>query len=130
MSEQVDVQIEAEIVELSKAIHEQGIVESSKEALRAAIGEKLSKLPPITQAESRPPQIPSNPAPSSLPSYASQVSSQAQMKAEQLLDMAVHKGIVTAMRHARGSDPLTMKLFHDAITEKLYEKFKAQGLIS
>lgn len=128
MPEQLDEQIEAEIVELTKAIHEQGIVENSKEALRAAIGEKLSKLPPIAPAESRPPQTPPD-TPGSLPGYAATLSDEVKLRAEQLLDTAVHKGIVVAMRHARASDPLTLELFHDAITEKLYEKFKAQGLI-
>ncbi len=127
--------LEAEIHELAReAPRESGGAGISREAIHRTIEQKLyaPTEEPTTLGQSgaekqNPPVLPGDT--STLPSYATTLPADAKLEAEQLLDLAWHKGIAHALRKVRQSDPLTMDLFHDAIVEKLYVEFKKQGLL-
>ncbi|HEY4475615.1 MAG TPA: hypothetical protein VJB92_02760 [Candidatus Paceibacterota bacterium] len=126
--------LEKEIKELTKEIEQSGNLEQGKEAIKEAIGERIYKspLPPETeQASQAQPQTSKEKAKdtSSLPSYAGKLPAEAKLRAEQILDLAWHKGINAAIKEVRKTDPLTMDLFHDAITEKLYQEFKKRRIL-
>jgi len=117
--------LERDIVELSGKIEGSGI-EARKESLKNAIGEKIyedTKEGPKTETPIPNPQSP-------LPGYAQNEPEDARLRGEKLVDLAWHKGLVAAINEAKKSDPLTMDIFHDAITEKLYEEFKKRKIIS
>src|SRR3989344_2432779 len=90
--------LEKEIKELTKEIEQSGNLEQGKEAIKEAIGERIYKspLPPETeQASQAQPQTSKEKAKdtSSLPSYAGKLPAEAKLRAEQILDLAWHKGI-------------------------------------
>ncbi len=64
-----------------------------------------------------------------LPSYMKNYSDEDKLKVEKLIDLAWHKGISAAVREARKEGAFTLDAFHDALTDKLYEEFKARGII-
>ena len=126
--------LEQEIAQLEQEIKSGGALEKGKEAIREKMSEKIfgSPLPPSPApsaglGQTAPPQKPQ--ARSPLPSYAQELPAEAKFKAEKLLDFAWHKGIRAAIKEVKKSDPLTMDLFHDAITEKLYQEFKRRGIL-
>ncbi len=51
------------------------------------------------------------------------------IKVEKLLDFAWHKGLSAAIKKVKKEDPLTIDMFHDAITDKLYEEFKRRKIL-
>lgn len=65
-----------------------------------------------------------------LPDYAVNFSAETKLKIEQLVDLAVHKGIEKAAAEARKTgDGAVIDAFHDAITTKLLEEFQKLGLL-
>lgn len=136
MAEQIEHSIlEQEIAELEQEIKTGGTIEKGKEAIREKMGERIfgSPLPPAP-SPSTPPATGqassgTQKVKSPLPRYAEELPAEAKFKAEKLLDFAWHKGLRAAIAEVRKSDPLTMDLFHDAITEKLYEEFKKRGVL-
>lgn len=121
--------LERDILELSKELNAPGEQESSKETIKKILGERIyqSPLPPTPEELKPPPISPKKVTP--LPRYAEDLPAQARLKAEELIDLAWHKGIMKAIKEVRKTDPLTMDVFHDAITEKLYQEFKKRGLL-
>jgi tyrosyl-tRNA synthetase len=64
------------------------------------------------------------------PDYARSFPAETKLKVEQLIDLALHKGIANAAAEARKTgDPATMDLFHDAITTKLFDEFVKLGIL-
>ncbi|PIR89364.1 MAG: hypothetical protein COU07_00490 [Candidatus Harrisonbacteria bacterium CG10_big_fil_rev_8_21_14_0_10_40_38] len=118
--------LEHDIKELSQKL-EGASPETQREVLKNAIGKKIQQTPnasPVPQNT-----IPQTNKTSLLPDYSVNVPEEAKLRAEKLVDLAWHKGLSAGISEAKKSDPLTMDMFHDAITGKLYEEFKKQGMI-
>lgn len=65
-----------------------------------------------------------------LPDYATDFPAETKLKVEQLIDLALHQGIINAAAAARKTgDPAVMDLFHDAITTKLFDEFVRLGIL-
>ncbi len=126
--------LEQELVELEEEMRTGGTIEKGKEAIKEKMSERIfgSPLPPSPTPSTSLGQAPPSQKTqgrSPLPSYAQELPAEAKFKAEKLLDFAWHKGIRAAVKEVKKSDPLTMDLFHDAITEKLYQEFKKRGIL-
>ena len=121
--------LERDILELSKELKTFSAPEITKETIRQVLGERIyqSPLPPTPEELKAPTPSPKQTSP--LPKYAEDLPAEARLKAEELIDLAWHKGIIRAVKEVRKTDPLTMDVFHDAITEKLYQEFKKRGLL-
>jgi len=120
--------LEQDIQELSREVKEAGSVERAKEIIRTSVAEKIygpGVIPKPSASSMPPPPRPGSP----LPNYAQDLPPEVKLKVENFLDLAWHKGLNPAIKEVKKSDPLTMDLFHDAITEKLYNEFKKRGLL-
>lgn len=131
--ESLHAELEQEILDLGGRIERGASHGKVRETIRESMGERIygSPLPPERISEATP-QRPSAAPPQSagpLPRYASDAPAEVKLKAEELLELAWHKGISAAVKEARKADPLTMDIFHDAITEKLFEEFIKRGIL-
>lgn len=122
--------LEQEIQELSREIRDKGNVEQAREIIKSRVAEKMyGSMPPTSQGVAAQPQKPKPKSSGPLPNYAQDLPAEVKLNVEGLLDLAWHKGINAAVKKVKKSDALTMDLFHDAITEKLYNEFKVRGLL-
>lgn len=126
--------IEREIHQLSEEIKEKNYPEEGREAVHRAIGEKLypEGQPSGATTPLRPSAPERPPAPNlanPLPTYAQALPKEATRRAEELLALAFQAGILKAVNEVRKEDPLTMNIFHGAITDKLYGEFQRRGLM-
>jgi len=64
-----------------------------------------------------------------LPSYAKDADEKTRERVERLLSLAFQSGIENAAREAERSDPFSLDVFHDALTDKLYDELKKRGII-
>ncbi|KKU14758.1 hypothetical protein A3A20_00700 [Candidatus Wolfebacteria bacterium RIFCSPLOWO2_01_FULL_45_19] len=100
----------------------------SPEAMRGGISHR-----DIVREATRPLVYPSGPSSQSrsvLPDYAEDFSAETKLKIEELIDMAIHKGIEKAATAARKSGSAAiMDAFHDAVTTKLLEEFQRLGIL-
>ncbi|MEK7187737.1 MAG: hypothetical protein AAB691_02735 [Patescibacteria group bacterium] len=65
-----------------------------------------------------------------LPQYVENAPPEMKLEVEYLLDIAFHKGILSADREARKTTPFVLDAFHDALVKKLYPTMKEKGLVS
>lgn len=125
--------LEADIRELADATRERTSGDITKESLEETIREKVyGPDPRISPNEADRVQMNATPnavKPSPLPSYASTVDPQSRLRAEELLDLAWHKGLRAAVKDVKKESPIVMDLFHDAITERMYDEFKKRGIL-
>jgi hypothetical protein len=84
-------------------------------------------LPP--KAAAAKPTSAKKPSSPTLPDYMEDYSDEAKLQVEKLIDLAWHKGIEAAAEKARREGAFMLDAFHDALTDKLYEKFQEKGLI-
>ncbi len=116
--------LEQEIKQLAVEIKERGLAEKGKEGIRAVIQEKTG----IPAAGSQSSQSASGSP--NLPGYLAKEAPEVKLKVEKLLDMALHKGLKAAANEAKGTNPIVIDAFHDALADKLYAELKARGLIN
>jgi len=67
---------------------------------------------------------------STLPAYMQQMSAEAKLEIEYLVDMALHHGIDKAVEKAKASGPFVLDAFHDALTGKLYDEMRRRGMLT
>jgi len=120
--------LERDIQELSQEVKEAGSEERTREVIRSSVAEKIYG-PGVIPKPSASPAPPPPSLGSPLPHYAENLPAEVKLKVENLLDLVWHKGIDNAVKEVKKSDPLTMDLFHDAITEKLFNEFKRRGIL-
>jgi hypothetical protein len=118
---------ERDLHELSRTIESKQYPEQGREAVHRAVGEQLYPEKSTTTSSQSPARKPSVTDP--LPSYATDLPEEAKNKAESLLSLALSKGLMKAVAQAKKTDPLTMDLFHDAITDTLYGELQKRGLL-
>lgn len=121
--------LEADMKRLAVEVERQKETES-REVIKAALGAKIregeSMAPPreaIGAAGASP-----------LPSYSDDVAPELRLKVEQLIDVALHKGVDAAVADARAlakqkDGPALLDMFHDALTGKLHEEMVRRGLL-
>ncbi len=120
--------IERDIQELTFEVNERKLKssESEREILRSAVGQKVyPAVQPQPQASNGTAGIPSN----VLPDYLKSEAPALRLAVEQLIDVAIHKGIAVAARRAAKAPPFMLDAFHDALTDKLYDEFKRRNII-
>ena len=59
-----------------------------------------------------------------------QMSAEAKLEIEYLVDMALHHGIDKAVEKAKASGPFVLDAFHDALTGKLYDEMRRRGMLT
>ncbi len=120
--------LERDIQDLKIEIHGRSAEgKPEREVLRQIVGERLSPLPPLSNQSSNKTSTASQK--SVLPSYLASEDPMTRLKVEELVDLALHKGLAEAVKQAKKSAPLVLDGFHDAITDTLYEEFKKRGLL-
>lgn len=123
--------IEAEIAELTKQIEakrnilesQKGIIEE-KDIVRQAVGERIaSSLPSYT------PKTASVTKKDESGSYLDSADENTANTVNSLLEKFFSGDIELAMKQAELSDPYIVDAFHDALTDKMYDKLKAEGIV-
>lgn len=92
---------------------------ADKEIVRSVIGAQIQAQP-----ASPPPAQPSL----ILPAYLQKESPEIQLKVEELVDLAFHKGIAASVAEAKKYGPFILDALHDSLTAKVYEELKARKL--
>ncbi|HBM46131.1 MAG: hypothetical protein UT05_C0003G0096 [Parcubacteria group bacterium GW2011_GWF2_38_76] len=123
--------IEAEIAELTKQIEnkrhilesEKGFVEE-KEIIRQAVGEKMSETSP-----SYVPSTSGTKTNDTVGSYLDSADENTTNVVNSLLEKVFSTSMESAMKDAMLNEPYVIDMFHDALTDKLYEKLKAEGIV-
>lgn len=95
---------------------------AGKEAVRSVLGA-------IIQAQQPMPQEPIAQSSPILPQYLQQEPAEIQLKVEQLVDLAFHKGIDASIAEARKSGPFILDALHDSLTTKVYDELKSRKLL-
>lgn len=95
-------------------------------ALKESLHKRIYGVLPPTKEEAQGIKEAASP---SLPSYMKDASEEDKLKVEKLIDLAWHKGIDAAVAQARKQGAFILDAFHDALTDKLFNEFKARGLI-
>ena len=126
MQPNFDSMLEKDILRLSKEVkrHQETLPSQEilpREIIKSAIGAQIQ-----SQAADTAPQ---NAAPSVLPQYLQQESPEMQLKVEELIDLAFHKGIEASVKEAKKYGPFILDAFHDSLTGKIYDELKARKLI-
>jgi hypothetical protein len=116
--------LEQDIERLSRKIREQKEAApsvSEKEIIRTTLQEhaQASTLAQTTEPQGSP----------ILPKYLQQESPEIQLKIEELIDLAFHKGIQASVQEAKKYGPFILDALHDTLTSKLYEELKTRKLI-
>lgn len=117
--------LEKDIERLSKEVTErrsrpEHAQTPEREIVKSVIGEQMQKqpAPEPTTAQS-----------AVLPKYLQQEPPEIQLQVEQLIDLALHKGIDEAVKEAKKQGPFMLDALHDSLTSKLYEELKARKLL-
>jgi len=66
---------------------------------------------------------------SPLPAYAQNASPEIRLEIEYLLDIALHKGISSALSESAKSPYFVQDAFHDALAGRLYPELQKRGLV-
>lgn len=64
-----------------------------------------------------------------LPDYLKDASPELKLGVEQLIDVAIHKGIIEGAANARKRGGFFLDAFHDALADKIYPELQKRGLI-
>jgi|SRR6185437_9413403 len=66
---------------------------------------------------------------SPLPAYAQSAAPEVKLEIEYLLDVALHKGIGTALAESEKSPYFVQDAFHDALAGRIYPELQKRGLL-
>ena len=125
--------LEKDIADLTEAAKERSGGAVTKETLRETITERVYGPAPEVKSGVRGTSTPKSATGAvdqgPLPAYAADVPQETKLRVEELLDLALHKGLSAAIKRVRKDTPLAMDLFHDSITERLYGEFKRRGIL-
>jgi len=116
--------LEQDIERLARKIRtqkESAPATSEQAIIRSALQEHVQ-----AQASAQPAEPPASPI---LPKYLQQESPEVQLKVEELVDLAFHKGVEASILEAKKYGPFILDALHDTLTEKLYEELKSRKLI-
>ena len=94
---------------------------AGEEAVRSVLGARIQAQP-----APEPQNVPLSPI---LPQYLQQEPAEIQLKVEQLVDLAFHKGIDASISEAKKYGPFILDALHDSLTAKIYDELKARKLL-
>ncbi len=103
-----------------------------REAVREAVKNLGSEQEPqLEEAPSPSAAGEEHPAPHGnvIPEYAKEEPPEIQAQIEELVTLALNKGIEVANRKARAYPPYIVDAFHDALTGVVYQELKQRGLL-
>jgi len=133
--EQEIADIEQRLVEKQALLREQqtvGEIEtlpSSRETLRAVVGEKIQQAVPGYRAATRSPVPPPTtaPAPADPPSY---LSPELRDQVQSLVNLVFSQDLKTALKAlAENNNPALIDAFHDVLVDQFYDELVKQGKI-
>ncbi len=107
--------------------HQDAVI--NKEAVRQFLEQKTQQHVATQSQTSSSVQQPTSSSPDALPAYAADAPIQAKSTVDKLITLTFQKGLHEGIAHAAKMDPFTMDLYHDALTEKLFEEMKTRKLI-
>ena len=118
--------LKRDIQQLSQEVKEHREKTSSaemheREAVKSVLGTRIQTFAPSSTAQSNTSQL--------LPQYLQQESSEVKLKVEELIDLALHKGVDASIKEAGKFGPFILDALHDALTTKIYDELKARKLI-
>jgi hypothetical protein len=103
-----------------------------REAIRAfpELPKNLNEQPQVTSAAaSASGGAQSDNANSPLPAYAQNAPAEVKLEIEYLLDVALRKGIGTALTESQKSPAFVQDAFHDALAGRLYPELQKRGIV-
>lgn len=117
--------LEKDIQKLSQEVkkYKEGTAEalSDREIVKSIIGSKIQAVPAPGPQPLPEEQI--------LPKYLEKESPEIRLKIEELIDLAFHRGIDSAIAEAKKFSPFILDALHDSLTGKIYEEMKRRELI-
>lgn len=127
--------LEADIERLSKEIAEKrNLLEHKNLSERELLKKSLEPMIKRTQLSGQRPATNDQRLKTEeriLPDYFKDSDSPAEIRTqvEKLINSVFHRGIISAAKEAQKSSGFVLDLFHDALTDKLYEELKKRKLI-
>ncbi len=126
MQPNFDSMLEKDILRLSKEVkrHQEALPSqeiSPREIIKSAIGGQIQSQTADTAPQNQPASV--------LPQYLQQESPEMQLKVEELVDLAFHKGIEASVKEAKKYGPFILDAFHDSLTGKIYDELKSRKLL-
>ena len=121
--------LEQDIAPLAAEIreHKSQPSESGRDVVRAKLHEYLRPGVPMPAPSA---STQKNTGNQMLPNYLADSPAEIKFQVEKLIDLAWHKGVMTAVKEARKKEPLVLDAFHDVLTDRLYEELKKRGHVS
>lgn len=105
----------------------QGVEKADQSSVREVL-KGYVQHPSVVQA------VPDNSAPASpmnriLPDYVQKTDPAVQEKVAELIDLALHKGVLHSIQEAAKQGPFMVDALHDALTTKIYHELQTRKLI-
>ncbi len=94
---------------------------SPREIVKSVIREKIQAQPSPANAGAAQPSV--------LPQYLQEESPEMRLKVEELVELAIHKGIDASIAEAKKHGPYVLDALHDTLTSKMYGELKSKKLI-
>ncbi len=130
--ETIDGSFEKDISEIEEKLQDlRNLPESpsAREFLKEHIRQKIKTALPKADLLAKK-KIPSKKTDDSIfPDYLEDYPEELKLEVERLINIAWNKGIEAAVKTANHQGPFIIDAFHDALTDKLYKKFKEKGLM-
>ncbi|MBZ1348876.1 MAG: hypothetical protein KY053_01410 [Candidatus Liptonbacteria bacterium] len=101
----------------------------AREFLKEHIRQKIQIVIPKTDLSAKKEISSKKTSDSVFPDYLEDYPEELKLEVERLINIAWNKGIEAAVKTANYQGPFIIDAFHDALTDKLYKKFKEKGLI-
>lgn len=118
--------LEQDIERLSREVQQERAGTSSSLSDRDVVKTVIGKRIEAQQT----PQEPATQPSSILLQYLQKESAEVQLKIEELIDHAFHKGITASIAEAQKYGPFILDGFHDSLTSKVYDALKEKGIVS
>ncbi len=99
-----------------------------REVLREHLATKINTFSP-TGFVPKPTSQSDDKSSNILPNYMQKYSDEERLIVEELIDLAIHKGIEVAVKEAAKKGNFFLDAFHDALTDKLHNYFVSKGII-
>lgn len=94
---------------------------AQKEIVRSAIVQQIQTPDNVQTNNAKPPSV--------LPGYLQQEPAEIQLKVEELVEVAIHKGLEASITEAKKFGPFILDALHDTLTTKIYDELKSRKLI-
>ena len=122
--------LESSIERLAKEIQSGAMPHTMERRPEVRTGQELVKqaflsIAPPAHQNPFPPAAPDDP----LQKYTTGAPPEIRLEVEYLVDVALHKGVETALNEASKASPYVLDAVHDALVGKLYPELKRRGIV-